>query len=186
MNIDGLWKGLLALQQYLRKTDQLPEILYLSVEKNEVTVELPQSGQDKIIIISSLNRNSHFYVNDQYDLERGEKELSREAQHFLSLYLPICFYQMKAKKRKSAFTIAHFAQSLDAKIATENGASQWIGNEENLIHAHRMRALCDGVLIGAKTLKTDKPRLTVRHVEGPDPVRIVMGDGDYDFSSLAA
>jgi len=186
MNIDGLWKGILSLKQYLRHTDDLPEILYLSIEKNEVTVELPRSAPDTIIILSSLNRNGHFYVNDQHDIERGEMQLSSEVERFLSLYLPICFYQMKAKKRKSAFTIAHFAQSLDAKIATENGASQWIGNEENLIHAHRMRALCDGVLIGANTLKTDKPRLTVRHVEGTDPVRIVMGDGDYDFSSLSA
>ena len=79
------------------------------------------------------------------------------------------------------FTVSHFAQSLDGRIATDVGDSRWIGCDENLVHAHRMRALCDGILIGAHTLQTDRPALTVRHTEGPDPVRIVIGHaGDVD------
>jgi diaminohydroxyphosphoribosylaminopyrimidine deaminase/5-amino-6-(5-phosphoribosylamino)uracil reductase len=82
---------------------------------------------------------------------------------------------MHAKRWKRAFAISHFAQSLDGRIATLAGDSKWIGNQANLIHAHRMRALCDGILIGAKTLITDKPQLTVRHVPGTNPTRIVLG-----------
>ena len=185
MDTDNLWKGILTIQRYLAKKDGLSGTLCLSQGKViEHSDTLPQKKNGDIII-SSLHKDGHFYVNKEYDVEPGSESMDSDIYRFLSLYLPICFYQLKSKKRGAAFTIAHFAQSLDAKIATENGASQWIGNNENLIHAHRMRALCDGVLIGANTLKTDKPRLNVRHVEGIDPVRIVMGDGDYDFDSLS-
>ena len=56
----------------------------------------------------------------------------------------------------------------------ENGQSQWIGNFENLRHAHRMRAICDGVMVGKMTRDKDQPRLTVRHVEGRDPVKLFL------------
>ena len=81
-------------------------------------------------------------------------------------------------------TVLHFAQTLDGRIATTEGNSKWISNSEDLVHAHRMRALCDAVLIGSNTLKTDKPALTVRHVEGPSPAKIVVGKHDCEFDSL--
>jgi len=72
------------------------------------------------------------------------------------------------------FLAGHVTQTLDGRIACENGQSKWIGNEADLRHAHRMRALLDGVMIGAGTALCDDPQLTVRHVEGPDPRRIVL------------
>ena len=103
---------------------------------------------------------------------------------FLKKYLPYCLLPIKAKKLNRAISITHFAQTLDAKIATNSGDSKWIGNPENLIHAHRMRALCDGVLVGRKTVEADNPRLNVRHVSGKNPVRIVLGCPKSDFKSL--
>ena len=52
---------------------------------------------------------------------------------------------------------------------------KWIGNDDNLIHAHRMRALCDGIMVGSGTVRNDHPKLTVRHVEGNDPVKVLIG-----------
>jgi diaminohydroxyphosphoribosylaminopyrimidine deaminase/5-amino-6-(5-phosphoribosylamino)uracil reductase len=95
--------------------------------------------------------------------------------HLIRVYAPYCFASMHAKRWKRAFAVSHFAQSLDGRIATSSGDSKWIGNQANLVHAHRMRALCDGILIGAKTLVTDRPQLTVRHVPGTNPTRIVLG-----------
>jgi riboflavin-specific deaminase-like protein len=74
-----------------------------------------------------------------------------------------------------SITFGHVAQTVDGKIATSSGDSRWIGGIGNQTHAHRMRALCDAVLIGSRTLTTDAPRLNVRHVRGPDPVRVVVG-----------
>ena len=80
-----------------------------------------------------------------------------------------------ARSLGRAVAVSHFAQSLDGRIATPSGDSRWIGDEANRVHAHRMRALCDAILVGAQTARRDRPRLTVRHVEGRDPARVVLG-----------
>ena len=110
--------------------------------------------------------------------------LSQEELSFLNLYLPYCLLSEMAKQQKRAISIAHFAQTLDGKIATSKGDSRWIGNKENLIHAHRMRALCDAIVIGKNTLVSDLPKLTVRRVEGKNPKRVVIGAAEGNYDSL--
>ncbi|MEM1141555.1 MAG: RibD family protein [Pseudomonadota bacterium] len=93
----------------------------------------------------------------------------------VSRYLDILLSQAAADPQgKEVRTLASFAQSLDGFIATKNGDSQWIGNEANLIHAHRLRALHDAILVGRNTLVVDKPRLSVRKVAGKNPTRVVV------------
>ncbi|MEE9167060.1 MAG: RibD family protein [Candidatus Neomarinimicrobiota bacterium] len=110
------------------------------------------------------------------DLEESDSgNLPQELLQFIKLYGPYCFAAQSSNRLRRSVAIVHFAQSLDGRIATTTGASRWIGNRENLHHAHRMRALCDGVLVGSATFSRDRPRLTVRHVSGRNPVRIVVG-----------
>ena len=71
-------------------------------------------------------------------------------------------------------TVGHLGQSLDGFIATHAGESQYVTGEENIRHLHRMRALCDAVVVGAGTVAADDPQLTTRHVSGPSPVRVVL------------
>ena len=97
------------------------------------------------------------------------------AAEMLELYVPYCLAALHARRLRRAFAVSHFAQSLDGRIATREGDARWIGCDENQVHAHRMRALCDGILIGSHTLEADRPALTVRHADGTDPVRIVLG-----------
>jgi riboflavin-specific deaminase-like protein len=47
-----------------------------------------------------------------------------------------------------------------------------------------MRALSDAILIGANTLLNDKPALTVRYVNGPNPVKVVVGNSASYFTSI--
>lgn len=70
--------------------------------------------------------------------------------------------------------IGRLAQTLDGRIAATNGASQWIGGHGDILHTHRLRALCDVVLVGAGTIAADDPRLTTREAPGPNPVRVVL------------
>ncbi len=70
--------------------------------------------------------------------------------------------------------LGRIAQSLDGRIATTSGASRWISGPDDIAHTHRLRALFDAVVVGARTVRADDPRLTTRAVEGPSPVRVVL------------
>ena len=87
----------------------------------------------------------------------------------IDLYLPIC-----SATDANPITVGHLGQSLDGFIATHSGESQYVTGEENILHLHRMRALCDAVVVGAGTVAADDPQLTTRHVSGPSPLRVVL------------
>ncbi|WP_149541139.1 RibD family protein [Siccirubricoccus phaeus] len=70
--------------------------------------------------------------------------------------------------------VGRLAQTLDGRIATVSGSSQWIGGRGDLLHTHRLRALCHAVLVGAGTVRQDDPRLTTRLCPGPHPLRVIL------------
>lgn len=70
--------------------------------------------------------------------------------------------------------LGHLGQSIDGYIATTTGDSYFVTGPENIDHLHRMRALADAVVIGVGTVIRDDPKLTVRRVDGPNPVRVVL------------
>jgi riboflavin-specific deaminase-like protein len=76
--------------------------------------------------------------------------------------------------RREAIVVGQLGQSLDGRIATEPGQSTLINGPEGIAHLHRLRALVDAVVVGAGTVRADDPQLTVRHVAGPSPVRVVI------------
>ncbi|MBN1213715.1 MAG: bifunctional diaminohydroxyphosphoribosylaminopyrimidine deaminase/5-amino-6-(5-phosphoribosylamino)uracil reductase RibD [candidate division Zixibacteria bacterium] len=77
---------------------------------------------------------------------------------------------------KRPFIILKTVQSLDGRIATVNGDSQWISGSESLRFAHQLRAEVDAVVVGAGTVRSDNPSLTVRRVKGNNPYRIILSD----------
>jgi diaminohydroxyphosphoribosylaminopyrimidine deaminase/5-amino-6-(5-phosphoribosylamino)uracil reductase len=66
------------------------------------------------------------------------------------------------------------AATLDGRIATVSGESQWITGEAARSHAHGVRNRLDAILVGSKTALVDDPSLTCRVDGGRDPVRIVL------------
>ena len=99
------------------------------------------------------------------DVEAGilEKECRRLNEGF-------CKYIVK----KEPFVVLKVASTLDGRIATQRGDSQWITGEVARRFVHRLRDQVDGVLVGIGTILKDDPMLTARVKGGHDPYRIVL------------
>ncbi len=87
----------------------------------------------------------------------------------LDLYLPI-----SSASASRPIIVGHLGQSLDGFIATTSGDACFVTGPQNILHLHRLRALCDAVIVGARTVENDNPRLTTRLVSGDNPLRVVI------------
>lgn len=97
---------------------------------------------------------------------RTSPPASGAARDLLDLYLPLLLDPCPV--------IGQIGQSLDGRIATENGHSHYVTGPADIRRLHRLRALADAVIVGAGTVAADDPHLTVREVEGENPVRVVL------------
>ena len=82
--------------------------------------------------------------------------------------------RIKHSRAGLPFVTVKLAQSLDGRIATASGDSQWISSPSSLKLAHQLRSNHDAIMVGIGTVLADDPRLTVRLVKGRDPLRIIV------------
>jgi len=116
---------------------------------------------------------------------RGKEELERE-----SIKTYVGEHEDEAREINEAyikfittgmpFVTAKFAMSLDGKIATKSGDSQWISSEESREKVHNLRYTTDAIMVGVNTVLTDDPLLTCRCCGGRggtvrnQPLRVVV------------
>lgn len=99
--------------------------------------------------------------------------MKKKAERLIEFFL---HYQIHNRP----FVTLKIAQTLDGYIAAPDGESEWISGLKSRAFVHKWRSEYDGVMVGRNTALMDNPRLTVRHVEGRQPKRIVI-DGPLDL-----
>lgn len=173
------WELLLAIKNSYKtldpKTEQLLITTAYKVEKS-YEVQLPPNG----LAIFFFNTNNQT-ADKFYDILYSEV-FPKKLKKILTLYLD---YVLVNRASELPFAVAHLAQTIDGKIATNSGKSKWIGNEENLIHAHRVRALVDAIMVGGNTFRIDKPKLDVRLVKGENPVKVILANSVLELQTLS-
>lgn len=93
--------------------------------------------------------------------EKACRELNEAFFHRISQHRP--------------FGILKYAMTLDGKIATTTGHSTWVTGELARTEVHRLRSICDAVIVGGNTVRIDNPRLTSHRLEeARNPLRVVM------------
>ena len=77
---------------------------------------------------------------------------------------------MKYIVNKEPFVLYKSAMSLDGKIATSTGESQWISCEASRREVHELRHQYMAIMVGSQTVLDDDPMLNCRLIEGKDPI----------------
>lgn len=94
----------------------------------------------------------------------------------------------KVRENRPLVTLK-LATSLDGKLATASGESQWITGAEARMRGHQLRANHDAIMIGANTARMDDPELTCRlpGMADQSPVRVVVSrEGRLPLTSRLA
>jgi riboflavin-specific deaminase-like protein len=154
---DTAWGALLAAAEMLRSGQAPSQPTAFGVGGRGVLFPVGAGDQDAILA---------FTPGTGWAPVKG---LPADGRDLLDLYLPLC-----GVGPGEGLVVGHLGQSLNGCIATQSGDSCWVTGPENIRHLHRMRALCDAVLVGAETIVRDDPRLTTRLVAGESPVRVVL------------
>ncbi len=183
---ETLWEHLLELKECADRGTVKTVGLYYNKKRGFITTPHGMSNGGNVVRL--MGSFGSIKSDAIVELLSGKLYLEvldpREANivECLKIYTPLAL--AKVFSDHSPFVMVHVAQSIDGKIATEAGSSKWIGNRENLVHAHRLRALADGILVGGNTVMRDAPSLNVRHVKGNDPIRIVWSNEPEKLKKL--
>ncbi len=89
-----------------------------------------------------------------------------------------------AVEHRRPFVTWKVATTLDGRIAAADGSSRWVSSPAARLDSHRLRTICDVMLVGTNTVAVDDPHLTARDAGGRplsvQPLRAVMGERDLE------
>jgi diaminohydroxyphosphoribosylaminopyrimidine deaminase/5-amino-6-(5-phosphoribosylamino)uracil reductase len=81
---------------------------------------------------------------------------------------------LKRVQQRRPWVHAKWAMTLDGRIATRTGQSQWISNESSRAIVHQLRGRMDAIVVGAGTARVDDPLLTARPPGPRTALRVVV------------
>ena len=133
--------------------------LYLLVKKNSISL--------------SSKTKSNFYIKNNNLVSKVN--ISKFYQSILNILVPIL-------RKNKKLVIAQIGQSIDGRIALNNGNSHYINNPKSIIYLHCLRSISDAIIVGSNTIKKDDPLLTTRKIKGTNPKRIII-DGSLSLNN---
>ena len=140
-----------VLLNYIKNNKKISN-LSLNIIRNSISITKVKKNADLII------SNKDIIINKNIDLI-----LRQSCEIIIPLLL----------KNNNNF-IGQIGQSLDGKIALNNGSSHYINEKESITYLHCLRSISDGVLVGVNTIIKDNPLLTTRKIKGPNPIRLII------------
>ena len=140
-----------VLLNYIKNNKKISN-LSLNITRNSISITKVKKNADLII------SNKDIIINKNIDLI-----LRQSCEIIIPLLL----------KNNNNF-IGQIGQSLDGKIALNNGSSNYIKEKESITYLHCLRSISDGVLVGVNTIIKDNPLLTTRKIKGPNPIRLII------------
>jgi len=121
-----------------------------------LNLQLPDRAENSAYLQSKRQRMNH-------DVPNGHPALDHD--------LELDVYQTLASHDE---VVAQLAQSEDGFIASRTGDAEFVSGKLDRRHLHCIRAVVGAVMVGAGTVTADDPQLTVRAVEGQNPVRVIL------------
>ena len=140
-----------VLLNYIKNNKKISN-LSLNITRNSISITKVKKNADLII------SNKDIIINKNIDVI-----LRQSCEIIIPLLL----------KNNNNF-IGQIGQSLDGKIALNNGSSHYINEKESITYLHCLRSISDGVLVGVNTIIKDNPLLTTRKIKGPNPIRLII------------
>ena len=121
-----------------------------------LNLQLPDRPENSAYLQSKRSRMNHDVPNGHPDVDHATG---------LDVYRTIA---------TNDEVLAQLAQSEDGFIATRSGDAMFVSGTLDRRHLHCIRAAVGAVMVGAGTVVADNPQLTVRAVEGENPVRVIL------------
>jgi len=141
---------------------------------DDIPADWPALWQQMLQLRASGHAGQPLRWCAQQGWQLADEGSARRADLF-QLYKPLL--DARQTSTPSPWLVAQLGQSLDGFVATATGDSYYVNGPHCLLYLHRLRALCDAVLVGAGTVAIDNPQLTTRRVPGPQPTRVVLDPG---------
>lgn len=145
----------------------------------------PRSGPCAEALVAAGVRRVVFAQSDINPVARGGSDTLRAAG--IEVESGLLVEQARALNRAWTFAVEHgrpfvtwkFATTLDGRSAAADETSRWVSSPAARRDTHRLRGVCDAILVGTNTVEVDDPELTVRdELDQPvamQPLRVVMG-----------
>jgi diaminohydroxyphosphoribosylaminopyrimidine deaminase/5-amino-6-(5-phosphoribosylamino)uracil reductase len=157
-------------------------VLYVTLEpcahhgKTPPCVDLIIANEIKEVVIAALDPFEEVNGRGIEILQAAGIKVKTEVLQFDARFLNRRFFWYH--ENKQPYIILKWAETADGFMASSDNERLIITGEASNMLVHQWRSEEDAIMIGSRTAILDDPLLTVRHVEGPSPIRIVINTDD--------